>query len=162
MDLLVPVAAAMVSFVAAYLFLPWLIRSLRGTTLVGRDLNKPHSPLVPEMGGIAVILGFYVGGAILVAFAIPVGSGSLFFAALSACLGAGVVGLMDDMFRLRKRYKAILPFGFLFPLGAALTLTKNHPSRGSVTGSFMAIVFPRGLQCGWNARTRLKGFNGLG
>ena len=50
MDLLVPVAAAMVSFVAVYLFLPWLIRSLRGTSLVGRDLNKPHTPLVPEMG----------------------------------------------------------------------------------------------------------------
>src|SRR5207247_10165576 len=103
MDLLVLLASAMVSFVAVCLFLPWLIKSLRGTTLVGKDLNKPHSPLVPEMGGIAVILGFYVGVAVLVGLAAPVATNALFFAALTACLGAGIVGLMDDMFRLRKR-----------------------------------------------------------
>jgi len=162
MDLLVPVAAAMVSFVAAYLFLPWLIRSLRGTTLVGRDLNKPHSPLVPEMGGIAVILGFYVGVAILVAFAIPVSSGSLFFAALSACLGAGVVGLMDDMFRLRKRYKAILPFALALPLGAVLYADKNTSLLGIDIGVFMAIVVPLGVTSASNAANMLEGFNGLG
>src|SRR5206468_12502402 len=107
MDLPILVASAIVSFIAAYLFLPWLIRSLRGTTLVGKDLNKLHGPLVPEMGGIGVILGFYVGVGILAALVVPADSSALFFAALSACLGAGVVGLMDDMFRLRKRSKAI-------------------------------------------------------
>src|SRR3989449_115647 len=82
MDLPVLVASAMVSFVAAYLFLPWLIRSLRGTTLVGKDLNKPHGPLVPEMGGIAVILGFYVGVGVLAALLVPAASSALFFASL--------------------------------------------------------------------------------
>jgi len=98
MDLPTLVASAIVSFVAVYLFLPWLIRSLRGTTLVGKDLNKIHAPLVPEMGGIGVILGFYVGVGILAAFVVPAASSALFFAALSACLGAGVVGILDDMF----------------------------------------------------------------
>src|SRR5437016_13272508 len=118
MDLPILVASAIVSFIAAYLFLPWLIRSLRGTTLVGKDLNKSHSPLVPEMGGIGVILGFYVGVAVLLGLAAPVVTNALFFAALTACLGAGIVGLMDDMFRLRKRSKAILPFMAAAPLGA--------------------------------------------
>src|SRR5438552_17283196 len=60
MDLFSLLASAMISFLAAYLFLPWLIRSLRGTSLVGKDLHKPGKPLIPEMGGVGVILGFYV------------------------------------------------------------------------------------------------------
>src|SRR3990172_8488481 len=55
---LLSVAAALASLAATYLFLPWLIRSLHGTSAMGKDLNKPHKPLVPEMGGLAVILGF--------------------------------------------------------------------------------------------------------
>src|SRR5436309_7872217 len=125
MDLPILIASAMISFVAACLFLPWLIRSLRGTSLVGKDLNKPLGPLVPEMGGIGVILGFYVGVGVLAALVVPAASSALFFAALSACLGAGVVGLMDDMFRLRKRSKAILPFVLALPLGVLHILTKN-------------------------------------
>src|SRR3989442_6636445 len=126
MDLPILVASAMISFVAAYLFLPWLIRSLRGTSLVGKDLNKPLGPLVPEMGGIGVILGFYVGVGVLAAFVVPAASSALFFAALSACLGAGVVGLMDDMFGLRKRSKASHPCFLALAIGAVglLSTTK--------------------------------------
>src|SRR5256885_14038470 len=101
MDLPILVASAIVSFVAAYLFLPWLIRSLRGTTLVGKDLNKLHGPLVPEMGGIGVILGFYVGVGILAVLVVPAGLLALFFPAVSALLWAGGVWLMEDMFLLR-------------------------------------------------------------
>src|SRR5437899_7481339 len=162
MDLPVLVASAMVSFVAAYLFLPWLIRSLRGTTLVGKDLNKPHGPLVPEMGGIAVILGFYVGVALLVGLAVPVASNGLFFAALSSCLGAGIVGLMDDMFRLRKRSKAILPFVLALPLGAVVFSGKNTVLLGLDIGVLMALVVPLVVTTDSNASNMPEGFNGLG
>jgi len=162
MDLLVLLASAMVSFIAVCLFLPWLIKSLRGTTLVGKDLNKPHSPLVPEMGGIAVILGFYVGVALLVGLAVPVASNGLFFAALSSCLGAGIVGLMDDMFRLRKRSKAILPFVLALPLGAVVYASKNTVLLGVDIGILMAIAVPLGVTSASNAANMLEGFNGLG
>jgi UDP-N-acetylglucosamine--dolichyl-phosphate N-acetylglucosaminephosphotransferase len=161
-DFLALAASAIVSFVAAYLFLPWLIQSLRGTTLVGKDLNKPHGPLVPEMGGIAVILGFYVGVSTLVAMAAPVDSAGLFFAALSACLGAGVVGVMDDMFRLRKRSKAFLPFVLSLPLGAAVFAGKNTVLLGFDIGIAMAVAVPVGVASASNAANMLEGFNGLG
>lgn len=161
MNLAILVASAIISFAAAYLFLPWLIRSLRGTTLVGKDLNKPHGPLVPEMGGVGVILGFYVGVGILAAFAVP-DSSSLFFAALSACLGAGVVGLMDDMFRLRKRSKAVLPFILALPLGAVVYAAKNTVLLGLDIGILMALVVPLGVTSASNAANMLEGFNGLG
>src|SRR5437016_7762264 len=162
MDLPILVASAIVSFVAAYLFLPWLIRSLRGTTLVGKDLNKLHGPLVPEMGGIGVILGFYVGVGILAALVVPADSSSLFFAALSACLGAGVVGLVDDMFRLRKRSKAVLPFVMALPLGAAVYASGNRVLFGTDVGLLMAVAVPFGVTSAGNASNMLEGFNGLG
>src|SRR5436309_15978462 len=114
------------------------------------------------MGGIAVILGFCVGVAILVAFAIPVSSGSLFFAALSACLGAGVVGLMDDMFRLRKRSKAILPFVLALPLGAVVYSAKNTVLLGLDIGVLIALAVPLGVTSACNAANLLDGFNGIG
>src|SRR5437879_261248 len=162
MDLLVLLASAMVSFVAVCLFLPWLIKSLRGTTLVGKDLNKPHSPLVPEMGGIAVILCCYAGVALLVGLAVPVATNALFFAALSACLGAGIVGLMDDTFRLRKRSKAILPFVLALPLGAVVYASKNTVLLGVDIGILMAVAVPVGVTSASNAANMLEGFNGLG
>src|SRR2546429_457151 len=162
MDLPILVASAMVSFVASWLFLPWLIRSLRGTTLVGKDLNKPHAPLIPEMGGIGVILGFYVGVGVLSAFAVPSASPALFFAAMSACLGAGLVGLMDDMFRLRKRSKAILPFVLALPLGAVVYEAKNTVLLGVAIGLLMEVMVPLGVTSASNAADMLEGFNGLG
>ena len=162
MDLPILVASAMLSFVAACIFLPWLIRSLRGTTLVGKDLNKLHGPLVPEMGGIGVILGFYVGVGILAAFAVPANSAALFFAALSACLGAGVVGLMDDMFRLRRRSKAIMPFVLALPLGAVIFANRNTVLLGVDIGVLIALVVPLGVTSASNAANMLEGFNGLG
>jgi len=162
MDFPILVASATAAFVAAYLFLPWLIRSLQGTTLVGKDLNKAHGPLVPEMGGIGVILGFYVGVAILTAFIVPVASSALFFAALSACLGAGVVGLIDDMFRLRKRSKAVLPFVLALPLGAIVYAGRSTMLLGVDIGVLMALAVPLGVTSASNAANMLEGFNGLG
>jgi len=161
MDLLSLLASAIISFVAAYLFLPWLIRSLRGTSLVGKDLNKPDRPLIPEMGGIAVILGFYVGVSILALLVLTV-QPSTFFAALSACLGAGVVGLVDDMFHLRKRSKAVLPFVLALPLGAAVYTSGSTILFGVDVGLLIALAVPVGVTSAANAANMLEGFNGLG
>src|SRR5207244_5537457 len=110
-----------------------------------------------------VILGFYVGVGILAALVVmPADSSPLFFAALSACLGAGVVGLMDDMFRLRKRSKAVLPFILALPLGAVVYSAKNTILLGLDIGILMALVVPLGVTSASNAANMLEGFNGLG
>jgi len=155
-------ASAIISFAAGWAFLPWLISSLRGTSLVGRDLNKLERPLVPEMGGVGVILGFYVGVATLAVVAYEEIPGSVYFAALSAALGAGIVGLLDDMFRLRKRSKAVLPFVLSLPLGAAVYATGNRILFGADVGLLIALAVPLGVTSAANASNMLEGFNGLG
>ncbi len=157
-------ASAIVAFVATYLFLPWLIKSLRGTTAVGKDLNKPSKPLVPEMGGLGVMLGFYIGVTLLVVFSDPADAPArpYFYAALLASLGAGVVGLLDDMFGLRKRTKAILPFILALPLGAALYQSGDVFLLGLNLGLFMVVAVAIGITSAANAANMLEGLNGLG
>jgi len=69
------------------------------------------------MGGLAVMLGFYLGVSLLIIVAVSLPP-SVFYASLAASLGAGFVGLIDDMFGLRQRAKAVLPFLLAIPLGA--------------------------------------------
>ncbi len=149
---------------ATYLFLPWLIKSLRGTTAVGKDLNKPNKPLVPEMGGLGVMLGFYIGVTLLVVFSDPGDAPArpYFYAALLASLGAGVVGLLDDMFGLRKRTKAVLPFILGLPLGAAVYQSGDVYLLGLNLGLAMVVAVAVGITSAANAANMLEGLNGLG
>lgn len=156
------VASALVSFAATYTFLPWLIRSLRGTTAVGKDLNKLSRPIVPEMGGLGVILGFYVGVALLTIWAAAALPTPFYFASLTAALGAGVVGLMDDVFRLRNRAKALLPFLLAVPLGAVSYASGDVYLLGVNIGILTVIVVPLGVTSAANAANMLEGLNGLG
>ncbi len=163
MTLLLLVASALVSFLASYLLLYWLIQSLQGTSAVGIDINKPHKPRVPEMGGLGVIVGFYCGVSLLavllsaLSVAIPV-----YYAALSAVLGAGVVGLMDDIFDVRKRTKAFLPFLLALPLGAAVYASGDRNLLGFDIGIIMIFVVAMGVTSAANVANMLEGFNGLG
>ncbi len=157
-------ASALASFLATYVFVPWLIRNLRGTTAVGKDLNKPNKPLIPEMGGLGVMLGFYVGVTLVVIASQPADAPSrpYFYAALLASLGAGVVGLLDDMFGMRKRTKAILPFFLALPLGAAVYESNDTVLLGLNIGLLMVLAVAVGITSAANAANMLEGLNGLG
>jgi len=156
------VASALASFIATLAFLPWLIRSLRGTSAVGKDLNKPGRPLIPEMGGLAVVLGFYVGVGLLVALALDEIPGPFYYASLVAVLGAAVVGLMDDMFRIRNRMKALLPFLMAIPLGSVVYASGDTSILGLDVGLLILVAVPLGITCAANAANMLEGLNGLG
>ncbi len=144
------------------MFLPWLIRSLKGTRAVGKDLNKPGAPLVPEMGGLAVMLGFYLGVGVVTTLATSELPTAYYYASLASALGAGVVGLMDDMFGLRRRVKAILPFLLALPLGAVTFDSGDVYLLGVDIGLLMVLVVPLGVTSAANATNMLEGFNGLG
>ncbi len=149
---------------ATFLFVPWLIKSLRGTTAVGKDLNKPGKPLVPEMGGLAVMLGFYAGLTLLVlgSSATDAPTRPYFYAAVLAALGAGTVGLVDDMFNLRKRTKALLPFALALPLGTVVYAGGNTYILGFNLGLGIIAAVAFGVTSAANAANMLEGLNGLG
>jgi UDP-N-acetylglucosamine--dolichyl-phosphate N-acetylglucosaminephosphotransferase len=159
---LVFIVAAIASFVTTFIVVPWLIKNLKGTSAVGRDLNKAGAPRIPEMGGLAVVIGFYVGINVLTIFGDGNLPSSIFYLSLLAVLGAAVTGVMDDLFSMRQRIKAILPFIFAIPLGSLMVDTGNTILLGANLGVLMLIVIPFGVTSAANASNMLEGFNGLG
>lgn len=162
MDLPLLGAAALAAFAGTSVFLPWLIRSLQGTSAVGIDINKSSRPRIPEMGGLAVMVGFYIGVSVFTILTPEALGGSVVYAALTASLGAGVVGLMDDMFSIRKRTKAVLPFILALPLGAAVYSSGDRSIFGIDIGLLMVVAVALGITSAANATNMLEGLNGLG
>lgn len=145
-----------------FVVMPWLIPRLKARGVVGRDQNKPGAPEVAEMGGVGVIIGFFAGvSAMLVLNGAT--NEELLNVSLSAILGAAFVGMMDDLFDLRQRHKALLPFVLALPLGAALNTKLFIPFIGELNlGQWMIIAAAFAVTCAANAANMLEGFNGLG
>jgi len=153
-----------VALLMTYSLLPWLIPMLKSRGIVGKDLNKPDRPQIAEMGGIAVVVGFFAGISTLVALdGISDEGTQRLFASLSAALGAAFVGMMDDLFDMRQRHKAFLPFIIALPFGVTAGSDIVIPYVAEFNfGPFMPLVAAFAITCAANAANMLEGFNGLG
>lgn len=139
-----------------------MIIKLKQRGIVGKDLNKPGTPEIAEMGGIAVVVGFFAGVSVLLVADGATRMG-LLQVSLSTVLGAAFVGMWDDLFSLRQRHKALLPFLLAIPLGATLDQTVYIPFIGEISlGPLMVLAGPLAITCAANAGNMLEGFNGLG
>lgn len=160
------IIALIVSFLTTILTVPWLIQKLTEKGFVGVDQNKFQKPTIPEMGGLAVVIGFIAGvSTFLVINKILNGDEFPILAApLLAVVGAALTGIMDDLFGLRQRIKAVIPFLFAIPIGVYV-MDKTQLSFIFFTvdfGVFMVLIAPFGVTCAANAGNMLEGFNGLG
>jgi len=156
------VGAFVVALITTMIVMPWLIPRLRAKGLVGKDRNKPGTPDVAEMGGIGVIIGFFAGVSGVIALD-GIMNEELLNVSLSAVLGAAIVGMMDDLFDLRQRHKAFLPFVLALPLGTVVGTVITIPHIAVIDfGPWMAIAAAFAVTCAANAANMLEGFNGLG
>jgi UDP-N-acetylglucosamine--dolichyl-phosphate N-acetylglucosaminephosphotransferase len=160
------IIALIVSFVTTFITVPWLIDKLTERGFVGVDQNKFHKPKIPEMGGLAVVIGFIAGIStfLVINRILDRDDFPILAAPLLAVVGAALTGIMDDLFFLRQRFKAIIPFLFAIPVGVYIT-DKTTLSFIFVTvdfGILMVLIAPFGVTCAANAGNMLEGFNGLG
>ncbi len=134
--------------------------------MTGIDVHKPNRPATAEMGGLAVLVGLAVGSAVFLLASPPEdGAGLAFVAGLSAIGFTGVVGIVDDLFDVRQRYK---PFMIVV---ASLPLVYFLLDRGSVfiplMGSvdvgliFPLVAVPLAVTTTANFSNMFAGFNGL-
>jgi len=145
-----------------FVIIPWLVPRLKSRGILGKDLNKPGKPEIAEMGGIAVVVGFFAGVSVLVALN-GISNINLLNVSLSAALGAAFVGMMDDLFDLRQRHKAFLPFVLALPFGAVADPHVVIPHVVEIQfGPWMMLVTAFAITCAANAANMLEGFNGLG
>lgn len=158
--------SALVSAGTAWALLP----ALRAAGIVGRDVNKPGRPEVPEMGGLALVAGFGVGLLLAVALEafiphfIPVDFTAL-LAVLGAVLLTTLVGVVDDLLGLPQAIKALLPIVASLPLVAirAGQAVMTVPWVGGVDLGLLypLVLVPLGVTGAANAVNMLAGFNGL-
>ena len=174
---LVPFGAA---FIITFLVVFILITRLKSAGIVGKDVHKPHrnnipqgrpvQPEVPEMGGLAIVIGF--GAGILLTLAMisflrlfPAVDMVVLLAVLSTILLAGLIGMVDDLLGMRQWVKALLPVFAALPL---MAVRAGHtmmviPFIGPVNFwvFYPLVLIPVGVTGAANAVNMLAGFNGL-
>ncbi len=154
-----------VALAAVFVVMPMAIRKLRGAGIVGRDINKPGRPEVPEMGGLAVFLSFNAAVFLVLALGdLNRTQESLVLVGLIVAAGAAITGVLDDLVRLRQQFKAFIPIGFSIPL--VLYADDFVVDFGLFAYDFgvlyALILIPLGVAAASNGFNMLEGFNGLG
>lgn len=160
----------LVSFLTTFLMFPIAIPRLKRVGISGKDMNKPHQPQIAEMGGIILAAGFCAG--IIMAIGIKTFFSRLLtidllsmLGALSVVLVVTLIGIVDDLIKVRQGAKAILPLLASLPLiatkaGQTLIII---PFIGPVNmGIFYSLaIVPIGITGSANAFNMLAGFNGM-
>lgn len=125
--------------------------------------RKRHGHPVPRVGGLALLTVLLIASAL--------GWLKLNITLLEWCvvLSLGVIGLLDDRFNLRARWKALVGFALAVPLALVHTLDILHNGReltlfGLNVPEHGAIYFPLLLMWYWaipQAFNLIDGLNGL-
>jgi UDP-N-acetylglucosamine--dolichyl-phosphate N-acetylglucosaminephosphotransferase len=160
----------LISFLTTVFVTHFLIPRLRTAGIVGKDMNKPGHPEVPEMGGLGIILGF--GAGIFLAFALEICLGEMLAIDLIALLAAfatillvALIGILDDLYGIDQVAKALLPIFAALPLIAIKIgkTTMKLPFLGPVDFGiyYSLILVPLGITGAANGVNMLAGFNGL-
>lgn len=158
-----------VSFAVTFLAFRVVIPRLRRAKIVGKDMHKPGQPEVPEMGGLVLVAGFSTG--IITTIVIETFFSSLLsidliqiLAILSVVFITSVIGVFDDLIRVRQGIKAITPLLASLPLVALKigSTAMSIPLIGKVDfGIFYPLVLvPLAVTGAANAANMLAGFNG--
>jgi UDP-N-acetylglucosamine--dolichyl-phosphate N-acetylglucosaminephosphotransferase len=160
-----------VGFLGTFGVVPWIIPKLRRAGFVGKDVNKPDRPEIPNIGGFSVVFGFSCGVLIAIGLASYLGVFGKDFelvyvlAGFCTVLLMSIVGVFDDLFSMHKLVKAVLPLFASLPLVAvnAGATSMFLPFVGEVQlGLFYTLfLIPIGITGASNVTNMLAGFNGL-
>ncbi len=176
--MLLILAVSLTAFLVTVATVPVLIRKFADAGITGKDVHKPGEPEVPEMGGLSVVAGF-ASGVLLAVAATTLFASHLFnggagfdltgltqlFAALSTILIITIVGIFDDLVKMRQSVKAVLPVFASLPLVA---IAAGHPyitlpllGRAYLPIIYPLILIPLAVAVVSNLTNMLAGFNGL-
>ena len=168
MNLILPLLSGILAFVITFLITPKLMKKMQIRKMVGRDVNKKDKREIPEMGGIALVMGFSVAvtAAIGVEKLLSTVQPDVILAVIGVLFMTAFVGLVDDISVLSPKVKVALVFF------AALPLVIVHPGSHRVLLPFgfsftfpyyfyWIILVPFGITGAANAINLSAGANGL-
>ncbi|MEM2088242.1 MAG: hypothetical protein QXF52_06150 [Thermoproteota archaeon] len=128
--MLLMIASGLIGFATSLLTLKYILRSFIKLGIYGVDYHKPGKPRIPEMGGLAFIIG--VLAASLPAFLLNLYVSET-LGILLTVLATGLVGIIDDVMKLRALVKPLLT------AAAGLPLILIHPYPGSLVLPFETV-----------------------
>lgn len=141
-----------VAFFITFVLTPILKNKLKEKGITGTDLHKPGKIEIPEMGGIAILLGFLI--SIITAN---------FFHGISLLIGfavvllVGVIGIADGIRKLSALQKVLS----LSAVGLLLIPYSRPFIEGYDFGIWYLIFVPIIFMFACNFTNMLAGFNGL-
>jgi UDP-N-acetylglucosamine--dolichyl-phosphate N-acetylglucosaminephosphotransferase len=158
----IPLATAL-TLVLAYAISKSISKNFQKFGMAGVDVHKPDRPLTAEMGGLAVLIAVPIGAALML-FLDP-STTWLFVAGLATILLVGFVGVLDDMFGIKQRYKPFMVAAASAPLAYALIGQSSikFPEIGTISFGllFPLFIIPLAITTSANFTNMLAGFNGL-
>jgi UDP-N-acetylglucosamine--dolichyl-phosphate N-acetylglucosaminephosphotransferase len=169
-------SVVVIAFLGTLVSVPVLIRKFKDAGIAGPDVHKPHKPMLPEMGGLGIVAGFVAGVLFAVALAtltktgpsqgLAIGSDlANIFAAVMTILIIAIIGIFDDLVRMRQSVKALLPIFASMPLVAIAAgspyITLPLVGRMYLPLIYPLILIPLGFTVASNVTNMLAGFNGL-
>jgi len=151
----------LVPFLATYISMPYFIRKLTDKGIIARDYYKREVTMIPERGGIAIIL------VAMVCFSLN----TLFFkfsstnyVILIVIAMFGLFGILDDMIDIGRVTKLLLMYYCSYPLIQYATHTAfTLPSAGNIELGILYLQFivPTYVLVASNLVNMHSGFNGL-
>jgi UDP-N-acetylglucosamine--dolichyl-phosphate N-acetylglucosaminephosphotransferase len=165
--------SALIAIVSVLLIMPPFIKRMKGQNFLGKDINKYKKPLISELGGVVVFLGFSFGvfaaiflSTYLNAFPLDL---SVLLASFCTIAMVAFVGVIDDIIGWKKGIRQWQHA--LFPIIAALPLMAISAGETSMFVPLIGninlgiiyplVLIPIGITGASNAFNMLAGFNGL-
>jgi UDP-N-acetylglucosamine--dolichyl-phosphate N-acetylglucosaminephosphotransferase len=165
--------SATIAFLTTLYLLKFWIKAAKKMGLVGKDMNKPNRPEVPEAGGVWVLIGASFGLLSYEALYIYI-NGTYYkladlFALVLTLILSGFLGFIDDIMGWKKGLPPVSRILFLFPIALPLMVIKagvstmELPLIGVVNFGlwYPLLIVPLGVLGAANAANMIAGYNGL-
>jgi UDP-N-acetylglucosamine--dolichyl-phosphate N-acetylglucosaminephosphotransferase len=163
MSLLAIPVSVVVTLALAYALTRVISQKFQKFGIAGKDIHKLDRPLRAEMGGLSVLIAVPIGSVFLLY--LDPSTTFVFITGLATILLVGAVGVFDDLFSIKQRYKPFLVAGASIPLAWSLFSTSgiNFPVVGEVQFGILFPIFivPLAITTSANFANMLAGFNGL-
>jgi len=129
----------LLSFIPVYFITPKIARKVKAQGMMGVDVNKTDRPMIPKIGGVAILLGFSI--AILLSLQLYSKgiNHEYMLAAICSIVLIAVLGLLDDILDIPDRYRVLLP------LCAAIPLMVTKAGTSTMSLIFFTVNFNLGV-----------------
>ena len=131
--------AFLMTFSATFISIPIIAKFMKNHGITGKDVHKIGSPEIPEMCGLALLIGLS-SGVIVYALLVPISS-RIAISWLGTILISGGIGIVDDVKPLGPKTKPLLTAFACLPI-LLLGTYVPYPNLPFIGEACLTIVYP--------------------